>query len=183
MRPVPTAPRAGSWAVETRWRGPRCVVVSSGGVVDVLADGHFPVTDRFPEIRPIGRALGYTEAALDGVLVAPAGATDRLHRRLSAGSDSTRAGPDIPMAFMAVDLLWPRTVIRSRASRGTAPPPLRTSASPVRPGPRPRRPRRQPRWWRRRLAPLAEVVLKRVGAPYDPGAYPPDWRIVATGGG
>ena len=186
--PVPEDPDAGEgWAVETRWRGLRCVVVSSGGVVDVLADGHFPVTDRFPEIRPIGRALGYTEAALDGVLVAPAGAADRLHRRLSAGSDSTRRrlARDIPMAFMAVDLLWQdgypltgepwherRRRLEDLALAGPAwaTPAAATgdTAALVEAA---------------AGAGLDEVVLKRVGAPYDPEADPPDWRIVVTGGG
>jgi bifunctional non-homologous end joining protein LigD len=174
------------WAVESRWRGLRVVVVSSGGVVDVLADGHFPVTDRFPEIRPIGRALGYTEAALDGVLVAPSGSGDRLHRRLSAASDSTRRrlARDIPMAFMAVDLLW-------------------QDGYPLTDEPWHERRRRLedlelsgPAWATPAAATgdtaalveaaagagLDEVVLKRIDAPYDPDADPPAWRIVPTSG-
>ncbi|HZM32216.1 MAG TPA: DNA polymerase ligase N-terminal domain-containing protein [Acidimicrobiales bacterium] len=182
--PTPDDPGE-DWAVEPRWRGLRVAVVSSGGVVDVLADGHFPVTDVFPEIRPIGRALGYTEAALDGVLVAPAGAADRLHRRLSVKSDSTRRklARDIPMSFMAVDLLWqdgypladrPWRERRDRledlalsgpawatpsAATGDTAALVEASAG----------------------AGLDEVVLKRVDAPYDPDAEPRPWRIVPTG--
>jgi bifunctional non-homologous end joining protein LigD len=188
ITPAPgPVPDDDGWAVESRWHGLRCVLVSSGGVVDLLADGHFPVTDRFPEVRPIGRALGYTEVALDGVVAAPAAtdAGDLLARRLAAKSDSTRRrlARDSPMAFLATDLLWqdgyPLTAEPWRERR------RRLEALGL----------AGPAWATPAVATgdvaaligaaagagLPEVVLKRVDAPYDADADPPPWRIVPTG--
>ena len=96
------------WALETRWQGLRCVLTSSGGVVDLVSAGGEAVDDNFPEVRPIGRALGITEVVLDGVVAAPDGGDPYLRRRLEARSDSTRRrlGRDQPVAFVAFDLLW-----------------------------------------------------------------------------
>src|ERR671919_659990 len=102
------APSGGGWALETRWQGQRCVLTSSGGVVDLVTAGGDAIDDHFPEVRPIGRALGATEVVLDGVLAAPDGGDAYLRRRLEARSDSTRRrlARDQPVAFVAFDLLW-----------------------------------------------------------------------------
>src|ERR671918_226081 len=102
------APSGGGWALETRWQGQRCVLTSSGGVVDLVTAGGEAIDDHFPEVRPIGRALGATEVVLDGVLAAPDGGDAYLRRRLEARSDSTRRrlARDQPVAFVAFDLLW-----------------------------------------------------------------------------
>ena len=84
------------------------MLASSGGVVDLVPAGGEAIDDNFPEVRPIGRALGITEVVLDGVVAAPDGGDAYLRRRLEARSDSTRRrlGRDQPVAFVAFDLLW-----------------------------------------------------------------------------
>src|ERR687892_193658 len=81
---------------------------SGGGVVDLVTVGGERIDDHFPEVRPIGRALGATEVVLDGVLAAPDGGDAYLRRRLEARSDSSRRrlARDQPVAFVAFDLLW-----------------------------------------------------------------------------
>ena len=66
------------------------------------------MTPQFPEVRTVGRALGATEVALDGVITAAGAGRPRLERRLAAGSDSTRRrlARDEPVSFVAFDLLW-----------------------------------------------------------------------------
>ena len=85
--PAPTrAPASGpsqGWAIESHWPGLRCVLLSSDGVVDLLAQGRDPVTPQFPEVRTVGRALGATEVALDGVITAAGAGRPRLERRLA----------------------------------------------------------------------------------------------------
>ena len=106
--PVPRRPGRG-WAVEAPVARPAVAARVQRRVVDVLADGHFPVTDVFPEVRPIGRALGDDRGGARRRAVAAAGgAADRLHRRLSAGPTrpAPRSPATIPMSFVAVDLLW-----------------------------------------------------------------------------
>jgi bifunctional non-homologous end joining protein LigD len=173
--------RAQGWAIESFWPGLRCVLVSSGGVVDLLAQGRDPVTPYFPEVRTVGRALGFTELALDGVVTA-AGGRPRLERRLGAGSDSTRRrlARDEPVSFVAVDLLWQdghpttakpwherRRLLEDLALEGpawTTPSAITEDVPAV-------------------LAAAARtgvgrLVAKRTDAPYEPRADPAAWRIV-----
>jgi bifunctional non-homologous end joining protein LigD len=169
------------WALETRWQGLRCVLTSSGGVVDLVSAGGEPVDGNFPEVRPIGRALGITEVVLDGVVAAPDGGDAYLRRRLEARSDSTRRrlGRDQPVAFVAFDLLWldghaltgqPWRERRERLDELALEGPSWTTPSAYEGDP----------------APLLEaaaatgvetLVAKRVDAPYDPSLEPSPWRI------
>ena len=169
------------WALETRWQGLRCVLTSSGGVVDLVSAGGEPVDGNFPEVRPIGRALGITEVVLDGVVAAPDGGDAYLRRRLEARSDSTRRrlGRDQPVAFVAFDLLWldghaltgqPWRQRRERLDELALEGPSWTTPSAYEGDP----------------APLLEaaaasgvetLVAKRLDAPYDPSLEPSPWRI------
>ena len=82
--------------------------------------GTDPVTPQFPGCT-VGRALGATEVALDGVITAAGAGRPRLERRLAAGSDSTRRrlARDEPVSFVAFDLLWQdgHPTTRSRGER------------------------------------------------------------------
>jgi bifunctional non-homologous end joining protein LigD len=175
------APSGTGWALETYWHGERCVLTSSGGVVDlVTADGE-AIDGNFPEVRPIGRALGITEVVLDGVVAAPDGGDTYLRRRLEARSDSTRRrlARDQPVAFVAFDLLWldghpltdrPWRERRERLDQLALEGPAWTTPSAYEGDP----------------APLVEaaaasgvdtLVAKQLDAPYDPALDPPPWRI------
>jgi bifunctional non-homologous end joining protein LigD len=178
--------RAQGWAIESHWPGLRCVLLSSDGVVDLLAQGRDPVTPQFPEVRTVGRALGATEVALDGVITAAGAGRPRLERRLAAGSDSTRRrlARDEPVSFVAFDLLWqdghPTTAepwherrrrleylalegpawTTPSAITGDVPAVLAAAAG----------------------AGVEKLVAKRTDAAYDPQADPAPWRILTPGG-
>jgi bifunctional non-homologous end joining protein LigD len=185
--PIPgPRPRRGTatWALETRWRGLRSLLVSSGGVVELSGPDGARVTDHFPELRPVGRVLGYTEVAVDGVVTAPAGDEGRLARRLAAGSDSTRRrlARDQPVTFAAFDLLWqdghpltdrPWSERREMLEALDLEGPAWTTPSAYTGDPAPM------------LAAAAEsgvteLVAKRTDSAYDPLADPPVWRVVSA---
>ena len=59
LDPVPGAPPDGDgWAIETRWHGIRCVLVSSGGIVDLRTRDGNGIDPWIPEVRPVGRVAG-----------------------------------------------------------------------------------------------------------------------------
>lgn len=101
-----------AFGFEVRWSGVRALAFVEGGRVRLAEDGGDDVIAKFPEIRVMGRALGVTEVALDGVVVAtgPDGRPDgeRMARRLSAKSDSAirRLTASVPVTYMLFDVLW-----------------------------------------------------------------------------
>jgi bifunctional non-homologous end joining protein LigD len=152
------------------------------------------IGDRFPEVRTIGRALGYTEVVLDGVLTAPeatgatgAGGAGRDHddaylrRRLEARSDSTRRrlARDRPVVFVAFDLLWldghpttgrPWHERRARLDELALEGPAWTTPSAYQGDP-------APLLAAARASGVETLVAKRVDAAYDPSLHPPPWRL------
>ncbi|HET6953898.1 MAG TPA: DNA polymerase ligase N-terminal domain-containing protein [Acidimicrobiales bacterium] len=185
--PVPGPPPDGDgWALETRWHGARAVLVSSGGVVEVGSRDGWDMTAHLPELRPLGRRLGYTEVVLDGIVTAPAGGAARLGRRLQAASDSARRrlSRDEPVTYVAVDLLWldghpvtdrPWHERRERLEDLRLDGPAWTTPAAYTGPPRPML-----------EAAAADgtvdgLVAKRVDAPYDPDLDPPPWRLVILG--
>ncbi len=183
LTPVPgAAPTGDGWAIETRWHGMRSVLASSGGIVHLVTPDGNPIDPWIPEVRPVGRVLGSTEVALDGVLTAPQGGDERLRRRFDAGSDSTRRrlSRDQPVLFVAFDVLWldghsladrswadRRGVLEDLALDGAAwttpsaytgdPAPMLAAAA---------------------GSDVTELVAKRVDSPYEPDLDPPPWRLV-----
>lgn len=167
------------WAFEVRWSGLRALVLASTGAVDLADADGIDISDAFPEVRRIGRALGSVEAVLDAVLVP--GHRDRgsLDRRLGARSESTirRLSRDQPVAAVLVDVPWydghplrDRPWTERRAvldSLGLDGPAWRTPSAHTGDG-----------------AVLAEagraqgiggLIAKRVDSPYQPGKVSSDW--------
>ena len=183
LAPVPgPAPTGDGWALETRWHGVRCMLGSSGGIAHLVTAEGNPIDPWIPEVRPVGRVLGATEVALDGVLTAPDGGDERLRRRFDAGSDSTRRrlARDQPVLFVAFDVLWldghsvadrpwtgRRAVLDGLGLDGAAwttpsaytgdPAPMLAAAA---------------------GSDVTELVAKRVDAPYRPDLDPSPWRLV-----
>jgi len=93
------------YAFEPVFGGQRVVVASSGRRITVTDEGGRDVTERFPELSGLGRALGATDVALDGEIVGDPAA---LARRAALRSDSARrrAAREKPLAFVAADVLW-----------------------------------------------------------------------------
>ena len=180
--PLPADEEA--YGFEILWDGLRALAYAEGGRVRLEGDGVQDLGDTFPEVRPLGAALGATQAVLDGELVVlgdggrpdrgraggPAGG--RARGRRSGGRRSGRRWPT-----------WPTTCSFSTAtSSSTCPMPsagpgCRASGWPVRRG----RCRRSTSATAGRSSGLARrqglpgVVAKRLDSPYVPGARSEDW--------
>jgi bifunctional non-homologous end joining protein LigD len=100
------------WAFEMKWDGMRAIVVVEGGRVRATSRQGNDATPRFPELAGIGRALGSTEAVLDGEIVTldDAGRTsfERLQPRMQAanGNQVRKLMETTPAVYMCFDLLW-----------------------------------------------------------------------------
>jgi bifunctional non-homologous end joining protein LigD len=98
------------WAFEVLWGGRRVLAFATPGELALRDPENDEVQGQFPEVRRAGRALGATEAILDGVLVAfdDEGVPDpeRLEHRLQPASDSTlrRRARSVPVALVLFDL-------------------------------------------------------------------------------
>jgi bifunctional non-homologous end joining protein LigD len=92
------------WAWEVRLSGLRVMVTLVPGAVFVHdAEGN-DLSDRFPDVRRMGRATGSLEAVLDGVIEGPA---DHVERRLKAAPSSVRRIAEATaVRFVAFDLVW-----------------------------------------------------------------------------
>jgi len=100
-----------AWAFEIKWDGIRALAYASGGRVRLETRTGRDVTERYPELRRLARALGSREVVLDGEIVAfdRAGRPDfgLLQRRMHLGSESAvrRRARDTPVALMVFDAL------------------------------------------------------------------------------
>ena len=97
---------------EIAWGGRRVLLYVEGGRIQVNdADGN-NVTDRYPELPRLGRAVGSTEVVLDGELVAldkneqPVPGVPPDRRDLETDSALRRAARDHPVAVMLFDILY-----------------------------------------------------------------------------
>jgi bifunctional non-homologous end joining protein LigD len=101
-----------AYAYEIKWDGVRALAYVSGGHVDLCSRKGLDMTATYPELHELGRALGMTEAVLDGEIVAFDGSGrpsfERLQRRINVGSDAAvrRLVRDVPVSYALFDLLW-----------------------------------------------------------------------------
>ncbi|MGH9033869.1 MAG: non-homologous end-joining DNA ligase, partial [Acidimicrobiia bacterium] len=94
-----------------KWDGVRAVAYVDGGHVQLVSRSGEAITARYPELRGLGEALGPTPAVLDGEIVAFADerpSFERLQRRMHVTAESTirRLAREVPVVFLAFDLLW-----------------------------------------------------------------------------
>jgi bifunctional non-homologous end joining protein LigD len=101
------------WGFEVAWGGVRTLLwCEPGHIRRALVRGVDDPVQRFPELRRIARALGHTEAILDGEIVVldEEGKPRReaLRERKRAGSESVarRLSRDLPARLMIYDLLF-----------------------------------------------------------------------------
>ena len=101
-----------AWSFEPAWGGHRVVVAVEGGRARAVDDRGADVTDRYPELREFGRAVGAVTTAVEGELVVT-GADGRadaaqVRRRAEARSDGAlrRMAGKAPAAFFVADLVW-----------------------------------------------------------------------------
>lgn len=174
------------WAYEIKWDGIRAVVRSEPGNLELFTRNQNAVAARYPELRPLNRALSHHRAILDGEVVALGAdgtpSFSALQRRMHVGSDAAarRLAKDAPVTLVLFDLLWldghplvglPYLERRARlrelledAPRWTVPDHVVGHGSEV-------------------LAAataqgLEGVVAKRVDGAYDPGRRADGWRKV-----
>ncbi|MCZ4497009.1 MAG: ligD [Thermoleophilia bacterium] len=113
--PLPRAERlprpARAWAFEVDWGGRRALVYGSGGRIRVTDRAGADITDHFPELVRLGRALGAHDVVLDGELVVLDAAgrphVGPVHARIAAtsGSSIRAQAKESPATFVAFDLL------------------------------------------------------------------------------
>ncbi|HEX2038409.1 MAG TPA: DNA polymerase ligase N-terminal domain-containing protein [Acidimicrobiales bacterium] len=108
LRPSP--PVVGE--LDAAWGGLAVVVASNGGRLRITDAGGEDVTDRFPELSPLGRALGALEVALEGVIVVVGDDglphAELLERRTALRGDAAvrRHAERHPATFLVADLAW-----------------------------------------------------------------------------
>jgi bifunctional non-homologous end joining protein LigD len=98
------------WAYEIKWDGVRALAFVSGGRVRLSNRNERDITARYPEVRPLGEALGAREALLDGEVVAfddGRPSFQRLQSRMHLASDAQvrRMAERQPVVYVIFDLL------------------------------------------------------------------------------
>ncbi len=114
------------YGLEFKWDGIRAVTFWDGQNLRLVSRNRIDLTVRYPELRPLGDALGSHRAVLDGEIVAldaapgvPAKSRDfvgwegrpsfeLLQQRmgLTAEADVRRKMVDVPVTYMVFDAIW-----------------------------------------------------------------------------
>ena len=108
---LPAAGEDDEWGYEIKWDGVRALLWSDHGHVRVQSRTQREIAERYPEVKPIGRALGAREVVLDGELVAldehGKPSFERLQSRMNAGSEAAirRAARAVAVTYVIFDLL------------------------------------------------------------------------------
>jgi len=101
-----------AFGYEIKWDGVRAVAQVDAGHVTLTGRNGTDFTPRYPEVRGLGDALGSRRLILDGEVVAldeqGRPSFERLQSRMHLASASAvkRRMRDIPVSYVAFDLLW-----------------------------------------------------------------------------
>ena len=101
-----------SWGFEVKWDGVRAIAYCAPGEVRLESRNLNDISDSYPEIARIDRALGSHRAVLDGELVAFDGegqpSFGRLQQRMHVASreHARRLAKQTPVIYMIFDILW-----------------------------------------------------------------------------
>ena len=101
-----------AYGFEFKWDGIRAVAYVDGGRVRLQSRTGEDITPRYPEIHPMGRALGSAEVILDGEIVAldakgrPSFEEIQQRMGLTAENEIRRKMKDVPVTYMVFDLMW-----------------------------------------------------------------------------
>lgn len=182
---------ADQWGYEMKWDGMRVLSAVEGGRVRLTSRRGNEVTDRFPELRGLGEAMGAREAVLDGEVVAldDAGrpSFERLQPRMhvSSAAKARQLAGQNPVALMLFDVLWLEGhLVTARSYRERrqlledlqlAGPHWQTPPTTYAEGPRVLETAQE--------LGLEGVVAKRVDRPYRPGERSEAWRKVKVTAG
>ncbi len=100
------------WGFEFKWDGIRALAFVDGGRVRLQSRTGEDITPRYPEIHPMGRALGSAEVILDGEIVAlddkgrPSFEEIQQRMGLTDPNEIRRKMKEVPVTYMVFDLLW-----------------------------------------------------------------------------
>src|SRR2546427_10241603 len=100
-----------AWGFEFKWDGIRAIAFVEGGIVRLESRTGEIITPRYPEIHPLGRALGSSEVILDGEIVAldekgrPSFEQVQQRMGLKAEKENCSQMKDGPVKYMVVDLM------------------------------------------------------------------------------
>jgi bifunctional non-homologous end joining protein LigD len=177
--------RDDGWGYEFKWDGMRAVVYVDGGRLRILSRGDQDLTENFPELRPLGEALGSYQSILDGEIVVfdESGRPnfEILQPRMHPGASRRRRGSEPERAsFLIFDLLHfdghsslelpyrdRRALLESLELNGSQ---YATPAYFVDSG--------QAVMTAAMEAGLEGVVAKRLDSPYQPGRRTDQWRKI-----
>lgn len=101
-----------AWGFEFKWDGIRSLAYVEGGRVRLQSRTGEDITPRYPEIQPIGRALGSAEVILDGEIVAlddkgrPSFEEIQQRMGLTAENEIRRKMKEVPVTYMVFDVVW-----------------------------------------------------------------------------
>jgi bifunctional non-homologous end joining protein LigD len=98
------------WAYEIKWDGVRALAFVSGGRVRFTNRTGRDITARYPELRPLGEALGTREVLFDGEVVAfedgrPSFQRLQARMHLSSEAQVRRMAERQPVVYVIFDLL------------------------------------------------------------------------------
>ena len=99
------------WAYEVKWDGVRAIAYSEPGRLRLEARSLSDITERYPELARLGRALGSHRAVLDGEIVnfdeTGRPSFEALQQRINSSPPAARrlAG-SVPVTYVIFDLLW-----------------------------------------------------------------------------
>ncbi|MEJ7825288.1 MAG: DNA ligase D [Solirubrobacteraceae bacterium] len=105
-------PDGDRWAYEIKWDGMRALAYSDPGHIRLQSRNGNDITVSYPELRGLNRALSSHQAILDGEIVAfdehGRPSFGRLQSRMHISSESAarRRAKEVPVAYIAFDLLW-----------------------------------------------------------------------------
>jgi bifunctional non-homologous end joining protein LigD len=99
------------WTSEFKWDGVRAVAYVDGGRVRISSRNDLDITASYPELAPLGRALGSRPAILDGEIVAFDDSNrpnfgllqQRMHVRDAAAA--RRLARKVPVSYLVFDVL------------------------------------------------------------------------------
>jgi bifunctional non-homologous end joining protein LigD len=100
------------WAFEIKWDGVRAIAYSQPGELRLESRNLNDVSERYPELARLGRALSSHSAILDGEIVAfdrrgrPDFGTLQTRMQVSSRAQARRLMKDAPVTYMIFDLLW-----------------------------------------------------------------------------
>jgi len=101
-----------AFAYEVKWDGVRAIAHIDRGHLDLTGRNGTDFSRRYPELRSLDSALGATRAILDGEIVAfdesgrPSFEALQTRMHLSTEAAAKRRARDVPVTYVAFDLLW-----------------------------------------------------------------------------